>query len=255
MAGGASAPRADASRLEDTLEQEVAGEQAADAPAAAPRPGGRRYTNGRPPASRTSAEPWSSQASWQPGARPAPFPARLAAFGTVAGLLTACLVCCLGAVWLHVDAVAGLGFCAATCFAVRFARREALLGLVVSLPAVFLAAAVLTQLATMPSGAHRGTLLLVLEGTVLTLAGVAPWLFLGTVAGVVIAMFRGLPRCVRELRSDLNGRRPASRPLRNRIGRLARLAGGPLAQFPRKPERHPLGHRLDLHDIPEPVLS
>jgi hypothetical protein len=45
----------------------------------------------------------------------------------------------------------------------------------------------------------------VLEGTVLTLAGVAPWLFAGTIACVVIAMTRGLPDCVRQLREEQGG--------------------------------------------------
>jgi hypothetical protein len=51
------------------------------------------------------------------------------------------------------------------------------------------------------------------EGAALTLANVAPWLFIGVVLSLIIAWFRGLPRCVAELRRDLRpelaGRRPA----------------------------------------------
>ncbi len=176
--------------------------------------------------------------------------------GTLAGLLTACLVGCLLAVWLHVAAVAGLGFCAATCFAVRYARREALLGIVVSIPVVFGVAEVLAQLATAPAGPNHDRLMPVLEGTLLALAGTAPWLFVGTFAGVAIAMCRGLPRCIRQLRSDLSGRRPSRRPpARNWAGRLARLTDGPLAQFPRQPEGHPLWHGFDLFYSAEPEFG
>lgn len=218
------------------------------------RSGGRRYRNSTSPMARRAARPVAVRTGGQPRAEASPFPGRMAPVGTVAGLLTACLVCCLLAAWLHVDAVAGLGFCAATCFAVRYARPEALLGVVVSIPVVFLTAEILAELAT--AGAHRGTLLPVLEGTLLTLADVAPWLFAGTVAGVVIAMCRGLPRCIRELRSDLSGRRPSRRPpVRNRVRRLARLTRGLLAQLPRQTEGHPLGHYFDLFDVAEPALG
>jgi hypothetical protein len=107
--------------------------------------------------------------------------------------------------------VAGLGFCAGSCVAAGYARRAALLGVVVSAPVVFLVAEVFAQLVTVPAGAHRGTLVLVAGGTLLTLAGVAPWLFAGTIAGLVIAMFRGLPNSVRDLRAGLTGRRARPR--------------------------------------------
>jgi hypothetical protein len=135
-------------------------------------------------------------------------------------LLAAFLVSCLLAAWLHNDVVAGLGFCAATCVAARWARPEALLGLVVSVPAIFLTAEVIAQLAIEPAFKHHGTLLPVAEGTLLTLAGAAPWLFAGTIACIVIGMFRGLPQCVRSLRSDLTGRRMRPRE-RARRGRPA----------------------------------
>jgi hypothetical protein len=135
-------------------------------------------------------------------------------------VLAAVLASCLLAAWLHNNVVAGLGFCAATCVAARCARPQALLGLVVSVPAVFLTAEVVAQVAIEPAFKHHGTLLPVAEGTLLTLAGVAPWLFAGTAAGVLIAMFRGLPQCVRSLRSDLSGRRVRPRE-RTRRGRPA----------------------------------
>ncbi|MGH3304687.1 MAG: DUF6542 domain-containing protein, partial [Streptosporangiaceae bacterium] len=154
---------------------------------------------------------WSPSAGGRAGAEVIPLPGRLASAGTLAGLLAVFLASCLLAAWLHQDVVAGLGFCAGTCVAARIARPEALLAVVVFVPVVFLTAEVAAQLTTAPAGAHRGTPLLVIEGTLLTLAGVAPWLFAGTVAGVVIAMVRGLPRCVRDLRADLTGQRARTR--------------------------------------------
>jgi hypothetical protein len=209
------------------MEQQVADEQATDALPAARRPGGRRYSSrsggrryssGRPPPGSGAATTWSADQSAR--AAQSAVPGRLESAGVLGSLLAAFLVSCLLAAWLHNDVVAGLGFCAATCVAARCARPQALLGLVISVPAVFLTAEVVAQLAIEPAFKHHGTLLPVAEGTLLTLAGVAPWLFAGTTAGVVIAMFRGLPRCVRSLRSDLTGRRMRPRE-RARRGRPA----------------------------------
>jgi len=195
------------------MEQQVADEQATDMPPDASRPGGRRYTNSargrrysnsrQPPGGR-AATSWSAESA---GAAETAFPSRLESAGVLGSLLAAFMVSCLLAAWLHSEVVAGLGFSAATCVAARCARPQALLGLVVAVPAVFLTAVVVAQLAIEPAFKHHGTLLPVAEGTLLTLAGVAPWLFAGTIASVVIAMFRGLPQCVRSLRSDLTGRR------------------------------------------------
>jgi hypothetical protein len=207
------------------MEQQVADEQATDAPTATSRPGGRRYSSrsrgrrdsdGRQPPAQGAATSWSADQS--PGTAETAFPGRLESAGVLGSLLATFLVSCLLAAWLHNDVVAGLGFCAATCVAARCARPQSLLGLVVSVPAVFLAAVVVAQLAIEPAFKHHGTLLPVAEGTLLTLAGVAPWLFAGTIAGLVIAMFRGLPQCVRNLRSDLTGRRmrPRERASRGR---------------------------------------
>jgi hypothetical protein len=207
------------------MEQQVAGDQATDPLPAASRTGGRRYSNrsrgrrysrSRQPPAQRAATTWS--ASQSAGAAETVFPSRLESAGVLGSLLAAFLASCLLAAWLHNDVVAGLGFCAATCVAAGCARPQALLGLVISVPAVFLIAEVLAQFAIEPAFKHHGTLLPVAEGTLLTLAGVAPWLFAGTIAGVVIAMFRGLPRCVRSLRSDLTGRRlhPRARARRGR---------------------------------------
>jgi hypothetical protein len=69
-------------------------------------------------------------------------------------------------------------------------------------PTIFLAALVAAELIT--AGSH--TVLATTEGTILTLAAVAPWLFGCTVACLIAGLLRGLPRCVRDLRAQLNGR-------------------------------------------------
>jgi hypothetical protein len=43
----------------------------------------------------------------------------------------------------------------------------------------------------------------VVLGSVVTLAGAAPWLAVGMIVTVIIAWARGLPRCIRDLRREL----------------------------------------------------
>jgi len=133
-------------------------------------------------------------------------------------LFAGCLASCLLAAWLHLVVVAGLGFCAGSALAAWYCRPAALLRLVVAVPAVFATAVILAQLATLPWGGRHGLVLPVAGGTLLTLAAVAPWLYAGTAAALAIALFRGLPRCVRELRAELRGRAPTPRGPRGRRG-------------------------------------
>jgi hypothetical protein len=95
--------------------------------------------------------------------------------------------------------------------------------MVIAVPAVFATAEVLAQFATQSGGRH-GLALPVAGGTLLTLAAVAPWLFAGTAVVVTIALFRGLPRCVRELRANLSGRAPVRRRRVVRLGPPAEQA-------------------------------
>lgn len=135
---------------------------------------------------------------------------RLTARGAVLVIFAVCLVTCLIAAWLHADVVAGVGFVAAAILAPVYARRDALLHIVISAPVLFLLAEILTQVLTAQGSSSRGSMMSVLEGTLLTLADVAPWLFAGTVACVALAMMRGLPQCIRDLRAGLRGE-PARR--------------------------------------------
>jgi hypothetical protein len=116
-------------------------------------------------------------------------------------MLAVCLVTCLLAAWRQLDVLAGLGFCAGCVLAPVYARRAAQLRVAVSAPVIFLLAEIAAQSVTAPGSSGHSSGVLVLEGTVLALADVAPWLFAGTAMCFVIAMFRGLPQCVRDLRT------------------------------------------------------
>lgn len=127
------------------------------------------------------------------------------------------LVSDLIADWSGLEVLAGLGFAAGCVLGPYFVRRHALLRVVAAPPAVFLAALVIVQVLTAQGTSRHGKVLSVAEGTLLTLAALAPWLLTGTALGVVVAIPRGLVQCLRnlqaELREDLRERRPwASRP-------------------------------------------
>jgi hypothetical protein len=110
---------------------------------------------------------------------------------------------CLLAQWMTASWLSGLGYGVGCALAVLYARREALLFVVIAPPVIFLAALVAAQLAT----ATGSTLLATAEGTVLALAAASPWLFACTAGCLVLALARGLPRCIRDLGAELSGRR------------------------------------------------
>jgi hypothetical protein len=134
--------------------------------------------------------------------------------GALLGMFAICLLACLLAAWRHADIVAGLGFVVGGILAPVYARRDALLHIVISAPVIFLLAEVVAQLIAAKGGAGHGSALAVLEGTFLTLANVAPWLLAGTAICLGIAMVQGLPECVRALRAGLRGEVRASKPRR-----------------------------------------
>jgi hypothetical protein len=98
--------------------------------------------------------------------------------------------------------LAGFSYLAGCLVAAVYARREALLLVVTTPPLIFGITLAAAELIT----ASRGTVLATVEGTMLTLAAVAGWLFTGTAACLAVATARGLPRCIRELRIGLTGR-------------------------------------------------
>jgi hypothetical protein len=107
--------------------------------------------------------------------------------------------------WLHLELLAGLSFVAGCALAACYARRDALLAVVTTPPLIFMIVLVGDELRTSHAGTVRHTLTSAAEGVMLTLAAVAPWLFAGVIIGLIIALFRGLPQCVRDLSAELRG--------------------------------------------------
>jgi len=124
------------------------------------------------------------------------------------------LVSDLIADWFGREVIAGAGFVAGCLLGPYFVRRHALLRVVAAPPALFLVALGIAQVLTAQGTSRHGKVLSVFEGTLLTLAALAPWLLAGTALGAVAAIPRGLGQCVRELRDelreDLRERRPGA---------------------------------------------
>lgn len=105
----------------------------------------------------------------------------------------------LTAGWLHLAALTGLSFMAGCILAASYTKRARLLTVVTTPPMIFMIALICAKAVS----ATGNTLVSTAAGSLLTLSAIAPWLFLGTVTAIVIALFRGLPQRVRELRADL----------------------------------------------------
>jgi hypothetical protein len=93
----------------------------------------------------------------------------------------------------------GLAFVLGCVLAARCTRPADLLTAAVSPPLVLAGVLPFVTLAT----GSGGLFLSVVVGSVVTLAGIAPWLAGGMVLTLAIAWARGLPRCVQDLRRAL----------------------------------------------------
>lgn len=109
----------------------------------------------------------------------------------------------LAADWLHVTSLTGFGFAAGSAIAAGRTRRTDLLPAATSPPLVFLLAVTSTELISLHVKHVAASPALVLAGIFLTLAAAAPWLFGGLAGSLLIAIMRGLPRCIRELRGEI----------------------------------------------------
>jgi hypothetical protein len=135
----------------------------------------------------------------------------MTARGAVLAMFVLFFLGMLAAGGLHLGLLTGLSFVAGCALAARYTKSDGLLTAVATPPLIFMIALVLTETMSSHADTLRRTMTSVVEGTVLTMASVAPWLFTGVILGVSIAMFRGLPQCVRELRADMRagiGQRP-----------------------------------------------
>jgi len=108
--------------------------------------------------------------------------------------------------WLSLDALAGLSFVAGCLLAAIYTQRQHLLFMVTTPPMIFLIAVICAESLTSPGSTVTTSAEAIAAGTFLTLSDAAPWLLLGVLLCVIIAMFRGLPQCVRDLRLELSGR-------------------------------------------------
>jgi hypothetical protein len=104
---------------------------------------------------------------------------------------------------LHVPALTGLAFAAGAAAAALFTRSRQLLPVVTTPPAIFLVAVTCAELISMHMNHVAPSPGLLAANVYLTLAVSAIWLFGGTAAALVIACVRGLPQCIRDLRSQI----------------------------------------------------
>jgi hypothetical protein len=125
--------------------------------------------------------------------------------GALVAMFAVFLFTCLIANWLNLTVLMGLGYLASCVAAPFFVRRRAQLHVVIAPPAIFLTALVITQILTAQGTGRHGRVLSVVEGTLLTLAALAPWLFAGTGLGAIAALTRGLRESVRDVMAEVRG--------------------------------------------------
>jgi hypothetical protein len=125
--------------------------------------------------------------------------------------------------WLDWGILANATFVAACVAIACYAKPSDLLPVAVCPPLAFFAACVCAELATSAGGTSAA------EGTLVTLATSAPWLFLGTAVTILIGLRRGLLDNIRDLRRALQGEPDGPSP--DSVRRAAGSGpGGPLDQ-------------------------
>jgi hypothetical protein len=132
---------------------------------------------------------------------------QLTARGALLGMFILSFLGILVSTWLGWSPLAGGCFVVGCAAAARWTKPRDLLSVVVSPPLLFFCALLAAKALT----ATGNTLVSIAEGTVLTLADVGPWLLVGVAVSLVIAWFRGLPRCLRDLRASLRADRARRR--------------------------------------------
>ena len=154
--------------------------------------------------------------------------------GAVMVMLAVFALGLLGASWTPWPVLAGAFFLIGSVAAAVYVRPGDLLMVTIVPPLLFGIALMAVKAAT----ASGNVVLSIAEGTAITMAEVAPWLFAGMVLTLIIAWARGLRECVRDLRQDLraNGHLPADyRPTDRRPDATADSRPGPAATDPPPP--------------------
>lgn len=143
--------------------------------------------------------------------KPAPHaPVRLTGRG---GIVLTVLVTFVAGLLAHatgVSTISGVAFTVVCVLAALLVRPTELLSLSVSPPLAYFTGTLLSEI--LPRLGNDGLVRAVAIATGSRLADVAPWLFLGTALLLVIACARGLPRNLRALNDELNGRTQRRRP-------------------------------------------
>jgi hypothetical protein len=166
-------------------------------------------TRGDLPRTHLDREPPARGSARPPGGQPRPEPAagavRLTGRGAVLLMIAAFTLGLLAQAVTGWAVLAGVGFAAGAVAAARYTKPADLLTVAVTPPVVFLCVLLVFK----GVSASGNVLFSIAGGSALSLASIAPWLLTGTAACLVIAFFRGLPRCVADLRQDLTS--PAAR--------------------------------------------
>jgi hypothetical protein len=136
--------------------------------------------------------------------------ARLTGRGAVFGMAALFIVGLLAAGWVGWTALAGVFFVLGCALAAWYTRPADLLTVVIAPPLVFSGALIFVEALT----ASGSLLLSVVAGSVVVLASLALWLLAGLVLTVIIALPRGLPRCIREFGRELRAAPVPHRPFR-----------------------------------------
>ena len=154
--------------------------------------------------------------------------------GAVMVMLAAFALGLFGASWTPWPVLAGAFFVIGSVAAIVYVRPGDLLMVTIAPPLLF----GITLLGVKAATASGNVVLSIAEGTAITMAEVAPWLFAGMALTLVIAWARGLGECIRELRQDLRAavHRPADhRPPDRRPDAMAASRPGPAAADPPPP--------------------
>ena len=126
---------------------------------------------------------------------------RLTARGAALAMFSIIFPGTLTSGWLHFPVLSGASFVAACVLAALATRREDLLVVVTLPPVVFLVSAICVAAVS----SNGGGVLAGVSGIALTLGRAALWLLAGEGIVLLLSLFRGLHRCVRDLRTDLRG--------------------------------------------------
>ena len=164
-------------------------------------PGGSRTTGGGPATGSGSRGQGGSRTSAAASQVPDHSTLRLTARGAALAMFSIIFPGTLTSGWLHFPVLSGASFVAACVLAALATRREDLLVVVTLPPVVFLASAICVAVVS----SDGGGVLAGVSGIALTLGRAALWLLAGEGIVLLLSLFRGLHRCVRDLRTDLRG--------------------------------------------------